>query len=593
MSRWQIEIPKKKISSTDFNNHVDDIEQSGEQVSGVIKYGILDDKLVIKRRLVYPMFRTQPDDTFASYQLDVDDAILNVDEKFEKVEIDGILHIHTTTKNLKIIHHFYPSTTLPIFYEKIDLENISNLETKIDFEPYKKIAIRLGCEGYIYVERTSDLDNVCLKPKEKVSITFAFTTRFANTDIPKEDNSMEKRMARVKQLQDECDFTCGNDIIDTMFAFAKVRAGESIFKTRKGRIHSPGGTNFYAAIWCNDQCEYSTPWFGFTGDEILKEASLNAFYWFEHYMTDELLPVPSSIISEGTDYWNGAGDRGDASMILFGTSRFMLETGMKLEGKEAKLLDWIYRYVKSQMNEDDIIVSDSDELEGRISSGINLNTSSLSYGGFKYYAELLKQVGRNKEAKEVLELADKLSKGMEKYFGGTVSGYNTYHYHKGCDVIRAWNCLPLYMGIQNRKDDTIKAINEKLWKDGSCVSTENEKIMWDRSALYFIASMFRCDYNELAYSRLLEMSEKRLLGDRVPYVVEAYPENNMRHLSAESALFCRIIVDGLIHIDFKDGLKITPHVPKEISKFSMENIMIEGKKLNIYYNNGKTEIEYL
>ena len=585
--------PKRKISSINFKNHIDDIEMSGEKVSGIIKYGIQDDKLLIKRHIVYPMFRFQPDVTQSSYQLDIDGSIFNFNEEFQKVEIDGILHIITKTSDFKIVHHFYPSTTLPIFYEKIDIENISNETKKIDFENYKKINIRLGCEGYIYTERVSDKDSFILNPGIKESVTFGFSSRFSNDEISKEEDSYENRVHRVKELLLECDFTCGNAIIDTMFAFAKIRAGESIFNTRKGRVHSPGGTNYYAAIWCNDQCEYSTPWFGFTGDEILNEAALNASYWLEPFMNDELMPIPSSIISEGTDYWNGAGDRGDASMLLYGFSRFLLETGRKLEGRDYKILDWAYRYIKSKMNNYNIIESDSDELEGRISSGINLNTSSLSYGGFLYYSELLKDAGMVEKRMEVLDLASKLKKGIESYFGGEISGYHTYHYHKGCDTIRAWLSLPLYMGIMDRKEDTIKAINDKLWVNGSTRSTEGEKIMWDRSALYYIASIFKSGYSELGFEKLLEFSENRLLKDRVPYAVEAYPENNMRHLSAESALYCRTIVDGLIDIDFKDSITVTPHLPSQIREFTMKNIMLKGKKANIIYKDGNVTIEYI
>ena len=132
-----------------------------------------------------------------------------------------------------------------------------------------------------------------------------------------------------------------------------------------------------------------------------------------------------------------------------------------------------------------------------------------------------------------------LGNAIEKYFGGDVAGYHTYHYHKGCDVIRAWNCLPVYMGITNRANDTLKSIDEKLWTDGSCRSTEGEKILWDRSALYYLATLFRTGEKEKAWARLKEYSEARLLGEHVPYAVEAYPEGGMRHLSAESGLHGR------------------------------------------------------
>lgn len=592
MNRWTIEIPKRKISSTNFDNHIDDIEMSGEKVSGIIKYGNTNNKLVLERHFVYPMFRFQPDNTHSSYQLDVNDKIFDFDEQLVKVEIDGLLHIHTKTKEFNIIHHFYPSTTLPIFYEQIEIENITNKRQELRYDKFKRINVFLGCEGYIYTERICDKDIKYIDPNKKILLTFNYSTRFANQEIPSEINSMQKRIDRVNELLEECDFTCCNDIIDTMFAFAKIRAGESVFNTRNGLIHCPGGTNYYAGIWCNDQCEYSTPWFGFTGDNKLNQAAINAMKWFEPFMSEELLPIPSSIISEGTDYWNGAKDRGDASMFLYGSSRFMLETNTSINNKLGKQLEWCYKYIKSQINKDNIVVSDTDELENRISSGINLNTSSLSYGAFKYYAELLNKEGRHEEASEAIYLANKIKLGINKYFGGNLKGYDTYHYHKDCNDIRAWNALPIYMGILDKKEGTIKSINDKLWKLGSCLSTENEKVMWDRSAAYFIAAMFRAGYNNLAFDKLLEMSTTRLLNDRVPYLVEAYPENNMRQLSAESALFCRIIVDGLIHIDYENGLKITPHLPDVVKEFSMKNIILEGKRASIFYKNNKLEIVY-
>jgi cellobiose phosphorylase len=59
-------------------------------------------------------------------------------------------------------------------------------------------------------------------------------------------------------------------------------------------------------------------------------------------------------------------------------------------------------------------------------------------------------------------------------------------------------------------------------------------------------------------------SGRRLLGDHVPYPVEAYPEGGQRHLSAESGLYCRIYTEGLFGIR-PVGLKsfsITPHLPE-------------------------------
>ena len=45
-------------------------------------------------------------------------------------------------------------------------------------------------------------------------------------------------------------------VINEMFAFSKIRALESIYETKGGPMHGPGGESYYAAIWAHDQAEY-------------------------------------------------------------------------------------------------------------------------------------------------------------------------------------------------------------------------------------------------------------------------------------------------------------------------------------------------
>ena len=66
-------------------------------------------------------------------------------------------------------------------------------------------------------------------------------------------------------------------VINTMFAFSKIRACESIYETQGGPMHGPGGETFYAAIWANDQAEYINPYFPFVGYTYGNASALNAF----------------------------------------------------------------------------------------------------------------------------------------------------------------------------------------------------------------------------------------------------------------------------------------------------------------------------
>ncbi len=580
--RWHIAQNKRMTETYNLEGHCEFFEMSGEAVSGIVNYGVLDGSLKLTRDIVFPSFRIQPNNTYGSYCIKgINSPEIFYHEAFDKAQISGILTFYSHTDTALIKRTFYPSTMLPCFYEDIEITATAD-DVTLSFEEVKRLETRLGCEGYFYVERVADKKPARLKKNDTFHIIFTYRAYFANENPPFETEALEKRMARIEEIISECDLTTGDDYIDTEFAFAKIRAAESLFRTKKGIIHSPGGYTYYAGIWCNDQLEYAAPWFAFTGDKKAMEATENAFRWYEPYMNDEYLPIPSSLIAEGFDYWNGAGDRGDASMYLFGLSRYLLTTGKTPDSGQQKALEWCTEYISRKIMDDGAVYSDSDELEGRLSSGVNLSTASLSYGGLNLVSVLWKRCKNEELSKKADLLKERIAKAFESYFAAELKGYKTYAYHKGCGDIRAWNCLPVYMGIFDRADDTLASIEDTLWSDCSCKSTETENIVWDRSALYFMAAMFRAGKTEKAFSLLKSYSKKRLLGERVPYPVESYPEGNMKHLSAESALYCRVITDGLLNISFNEnGFTHKDNIPFLPDGVAVKNIFINGKYRNI------------
>ena len=62
-------------------------------------------------------------------------------------------------------------------------------------------------------------------------------------------------------------------VMNRMFAFAKLRGAESIYRTKGGLMHGPGGEAYYAAVWANDQAEYINPFFPFLGYDIGNESA--------------------------------------------------------------------------------------------------------------------------------------------------------------------------------------------------------------------------------------------------------------------------------------------------------------------------------
>ena len=584
--RWKIVENKRMTETKDLEGHTESLEMSGEKVSGIIGYGAKAGRLFLKRDFVFPHFRIQPNDTHGSYAIKEAKApdLLGA-ELFDKAQLSGILTLYSHTEHALIKRSFYPSTTLSCFYEDIEITAKTG-EVTPAYKVTERLETRLACEGYLTLDRIADKKATKVKKGDTLRVLFTYRAYFANEKPPFEENVLAKRVARVEELLSECDLTTGDEVIDTEFAFAKIRAGESLFRTKKGLIHCPGGYAYYAAVWCNDQLEYAAPWFAFTGDKKAMEATENAFRWYEPFMNDEYRPIPSSIIAEGFDYWNGAGDRGDTAMYLYGLSRYLLTTGKKPDAGQQRALEWCVEYIRRNTMDDGAVRSDSDELEGRISTGVNLATSSLAFGGLKAVLLLWKRYGKVELCQKARELKNKIAKAFEAHFADEIKGYRTYAYHKGCRDIRAWNCLPVYMGIFDRAEDTLASIEDHLWHEGGCRTTEGENTTWDRSTLYFIMALFRAGKTEKAFGLLKEYSQKRLLGERVPYPVEAYPEGDRRHLSAESALYCRVITDGLLHITVgENGISYRKSVPFLKGGVSLRHIFLDGSFQNITIQN--------
>jgi len=254
------------------------------------------------------------------------------------------------------------------------------------------------------------------------------------------------------------------------------------------------------------------------------------------------------------------------------------------------LIDWCLKYCDKRVTKDGVVASESDELEGRFPSGkANLSTSSLYYGALRQASNLAKAMG--KPAKEIAnykQRADRLSKSIEAYFGAKIEGLDTYKYYKENVTLRSWICLPLVVGLNARKDATLDALFNKLWSANG-VLTELKpddtrgKVFWDRGTLYAFKGAFKAGAADKALEKLTAYSKTRLTGFRVPYVVEAWPENGMAHLSAESALYCRIFTEGILGLEPTGFQTFTlkPNLPTDWDFMEVKNIYAFNTVLNI------------
>ncbi len=275
-------------------------------------------------------------------------------------------------------------------------------------------------------------------------------------------------------------------------------------------------------------------------------------------------------------------------MWAYGATRFVLSSGRKDWGE--RLLPgirWTLEYCRRRLNGCGVVLSDTDELEGRLPSGsANLCTSSLYYDALVHAAILMRELGYATEAADCENKARQLRKGINAYFAATVHGYETYRYYEGCDKLRSWIGIPLCMGIDERAEGTANALlSEQLWCGDGMLSAEGDSrhVTWDRSALYAFRGMFACGKTDLALPALLSYSASRLTGQHVPYPVEAWPEGGRRQLSAESALYCRIFTEGIFGMDPTGFGKfaVNPHIPEGWERMEMRNVRSNGRTFSI------------
>lgn len=573
--------------------HTDHIEMSGKQISAIVRYGQDEaGKMFLSKKLVFPMLRTIPNDTrgnlIREFKSNIIDSVSinnkNVKEQLTSFSIRGYLQSSSIIgKGVTLERKIFPSADKAAYIESYIVRNNSGASLRLHIPVVDSNIVtdeKKGVYGsYIINLKTYNSGNSLVETGSEHHFWFVISAR-KKSDEPyyyADNYEYQKRIALVNELQEKLILQTPNDTINRMFDFAKIRAAESIYDTKQGLMHGPGGGEYYAAIWANDQAEYINPFFAYLGYETGIESARNSFRHFARYINDDFKPIPSSIIAEGLDFWNGAGDRGDQAMIGYGASLFALTYADKAEATDLfRLIEWCNKFMLRKKTSNGVFESDSDELEGRFPAGkVNLSTNVLTYGSFLYGARLATQLGKASIAAAWQKEAQELRTNIERYFGSTVEGFKTYRYYDGNDKLRSWICLPLVMGIYNRTVQTKAALlSPKLWTKNGLLTESGSTTFWDRSTLYAFRGLLKAGATDTAISYLSYYSAKRLLGEHVPYAIEAWPEGNQRHLSAESGLYCRTLVEGLFGFEplgFKE-FSICPRLPKIWNNMSLKNV---------------------
>jgi len=591
--------------------HSDNIEMDGQKVAAIISYEVDENRnLKVSRDIIFPQLRIYIESSannwrkYRAYLRDeYSDEFLptiTVNERtfetgpLDSVRICGMLQFfHAESQGLEVKRILLPSMTERMFVEIWTLKNVTDKPIEIEIGKTEFLQEQQGQNGKFTRKIYADTSGkMTVEPGRWVEFGVYFSAQL-NDEPPVKENYTQALLSRHSFLDavgQNLVLQTPDPVLNTLFTFSKIRTAESIYDTKMGLVHSPGGGRYYTGVWANDQAEYSGPFFPYLGYKIGDEAAMNAYRQFLNNIPKGEGNFWSSFEMEGTQTCCG-GDRGDAAMIAFGASQYALASGDKLEATELwPLIEWSLDYCQRHKNEYGVIISDSDEMEGRIATGnANLATSSLYYGALRQTVYLAKALGFHKDIINKFEArADKLQQSIETYFGAEIEDLETYQYFEDHPYLRHWICLPLVVGIDDRAEGTLDALFTYLWTDNGIKvehnpTLEEPNLFWDRGTLYAFRGAFKAGAANRALEKLKVYSQTRLLGFHVPYVVEAWPEGNMAHLSAESALYCRIFTEGILGIvpTGFNSFDLTPNIPDEWEYFNLNRIRAFNSKFDV------------
>ncbi|MBS3915659.1 MAG: hypothetical protein KG003_14285, partial [Bacteroidetes bacterium] len=253
--------------------HDDHIELSGKQISCVLRYGVASDSSFhASRSLVWPMLRTIPNNTHASLtRRFAQDAFEMVTvnyrpitaEKVTSISLNGILTVNSRVSNtLELTRQYFPSTDLPVYCEVYRIKNISGKKCVVEIPKSTSIYQtdpKMGTEGAFALQvNWYHGGSYQLQPNESVHFSLIYSgAKLKEPTLQIEaEYEMAKRLSFVQQVRNNLVLETPDTVLNRAFAFAKIRAAESIFETKGGPMHGPGGESYYAAIWANDQAEY-------------------------------------------------------------------------------------------------------------------------------------------------------------------------------------------------------------------------------------------------------------------------------------------------------------------------------------------------
>lgn len=290
--------------------HQDNIEMAGTRVAGIISYKIDTAKnLKLDRQIFFPQIHPIIKETdpnwfvYRAYAKETFDdetfpTIIVGDRQFvpgpiDFIKIDGLLTFqHLPSKSgLTLKRELFPSVDNRLFIEKCYLTNTSSKTINFSFaSKHSEISGYTKDDFYTIQMSQSIPGKSSLTPGETIGFSIELGATRGEENLPTArhfEENLTKRKALLNELKNSLQLNTPNPILNQLFEFSKIRASESIFESKLGLIHSPGGGRYYVGIWANDQAEYVNPFFPYLGYNIGNESAMNTYRAFAKEINPE------------------------------------------------------------------------------------------------------------------------------------------------------------------------------------------------------------------------------------------------------------------------------------------------------------------
>ena len=592
------------VENQRLKNLRDHIAMSGRSVDMVLDWGVdANNRFYAKRVVRWPGLLTSPGssscleesfDDIKEFSPSVHDMPLNEGQVVE-VGFDGIFTVHSRhQEGVHTTRRIFPASVAPVVIDMVDVINKSSSSATVTIPRWKTArgATNKGTQNeFIIEEFVIGSGEYTLSPGESKKYALVRSARMANDSIPYIDDpeiEFDARMSFLSEMRNVLVLETPEAELNAMFHLAKIRTIESVFRSKGGPVLAMGGSKVnLSSAWSDDQAEYVAPLCPYIGNKVANEGAFNMYRTF----LEQLNKRVAGKFPSGIDVGQGLlldlpQDRGDAAMIASGLGRFIMVNGDQVGARSLyPLLSHCLRYCAEKKGSDGVILSETDDLEGKIPAGeANLRTNMLYYDALISAACLVDDIDQSgmNYAKEAV----KLKENIDEYFASKVGNFETYRYSKasGGDRLHYAITFPLMFGYKERAEQSTKALlNQKLWSfAGIKVMENNNMIMRDRYTLMALQGVMCAGYQDAALPYLRDYTLLRLRGSHAPYACDGlrFPGEQS---PAESALYCRLFIEGMFGIrpiGFRT-FSCTPRIPTTWEKATLKNIKAFGTCFNI------------